>query len=224
MIKAIYFDLFFTLIIPAYEKESNEYDILGLSVNEWEKYAENDVLYRERALGHVKSEMEIINKIVDTIPFSVSEIQREKILAERENRMKTALQNVPKDILEILAQLKAKHIKLGLISNADMIDCKYWEQSKLFPFFDDAVFSCNVKFLKPDRHIYELAMQHLSVLPDESMFVGDGGSEELYGAKSLGMKTIFSESLEIKSEEKRNNIMKYVDYHIKNFAEILNCI
>ena len=224
MIKAIYFDLFFTLIIPAYEKENNEFDILGLSVNEWEKYAENDVLYRERALGHVKSEMEIINKIVDTIPFSVSEIQREKILAARENRMKTALQNVPKDILEILAQLKAKHIKLGLISNADMIDCKYWEQSKLFPFFDEAVLSCNVRFLKPDRHIYELAMQHLSVLPDESMFVGDGGSEELHGAKLVGMKTIFSESLEIKSEEKRNGIMKYADYHIKNFAEILNCL
>ena len=185
MIKAIYFDLFFTLIIPAYEKANNEFDILGLSMSEWERYAENDALYRERALGHVKSEMEIINKIVDTIPFSISEIQREKVLAARENRMKKALQNVPKDILEILAQLKAKNVKLGLVSNADMIDCKYWKQSMLFPFFDDTVFSCDVGFLKPDRHIYELAMQHLNVLPGESLFVGDGGSEELYGAKSV---------------------------------------
>ncbi|MGN1179926.1 MAG: HAD family hydrolase [Suilimivivens sp.] len=117
-----------------------------------------------------------------------------------------------------------KNVKLGLISNADMIDCKYWKQSKLFSFFDDAVFSCDVGFLKPDRHIYELAMQHLNVLPGESLFVGDGGSEELYGAKSVGMKTVFSESLEIKSEEKRNGIMKYADYHIKDFAEILNCV
>ena len=39
MIKAIYFDLFFTLIVPAYEKTNNEYDILNLSVSEWEQYA-----------------------------------------------------------------------------------------------------------------------------------------------------------------------------------------
>ena len=33
MIKAIYFDLFFTLIVPAYEKANNEYDLLSLSVS-----------------------------------------------------------------------------------------------------------------------------------------------------------------------------------------------
>ena len=48
MIKAIFFDLFFTLIIPVYEKENNEFDILDLSVHEWEEYAENDSLYQER--------------------------------------------------------------------------------------------------------------------------------------------------------------------------------
>ena len=50
MIKAIYFDLFFTLIIPAYEKTNSEFDILGLSMSEWEKYAEDASLYHERAL------------------------------------------------------------------------------------------------------------------------------------------------------------------------------
>ncbi len=38
MIKAIYFDLFFTLIIPKYENTSNEFNILNISVDEWEKY------------------------------------------------------------------------------------------------------------------------------------------------------------------------------------------
>lgn len=53
MINAIYFDLFFTLIVPAYEKANNEYDLLSLSVSEWEQYAENDILYHERALGFI---------------------------------------------------------------------------------------------------------------------------------------------------------------------------
>ena len=63
MIKAIYFDLFFTLIIPTYETENSEYSILNLSIDEWEKYAENEMLYRERALGLVKTEVDKIISI-----------------------------------------------------------------------------------------------------------------------------------------------------------------
>ncbi|MCM1039690.1 MAG: HAD-IA family hydrolase [Ruminococcus sp.] len=224
MIKAIYFDLFYTLIIPAYDKENNEFEIVNLSMREWEKYAEADFLYQERALGLVKSEAEIIEKIVANIPFDISDIQKEKLLIAREKRMKTALQSVSDSIINVLKELKSKNIKLGLISNADIIDCKYWKQSSLALFFDDTIFSCNVGLLKPDEHIYELAMQHLGVLPNESLFVGDGGSEELYGAKAVGMKTMFTEALETKSSEQRNCIMGNADYHIKDFVEILKYI
>ena len=224
MIKAIYFDLFFTLIVPTYSKANNEFDILDLSANEWENYAESDVLYQERALGLVKSEKDIIDKIVSTIPFDISDIQKEKVLLARENRMKAALKNVSMDIIDVLKKLKDKNIKLGLISNADVIDCKYWNQSQLSPIFDDVIFSCNVGVLKPNRKIYELAMQHLNVLPSECMFVGDGGSNELYGAKSVGMKTVYTEALEVKTDEKRICIMEYADYYVKYFREILNCI
>jgi len=224
MIKAICFDLFFTLIIPAYDIENNEFDIVNLSMREWERYAEADYLYQERALGLVSSEAEIIEKIVAHIPFNVSDIQKEKLLIARENRMKKALQSVSGNIINVMEVLKSKNIKIGLISNADMIDCKYWKQSCLAPFFDDTIFSCNVGLLKPDEGIYELAMRHLDVLPGECLFVGDGGSNELYGAKKVGMKTVFTEALEIKSSEKRNSIIKNADYHIRDFAEILNYI
>ena len=138
--------------------------------------------------------------------------------------MKAALQNVSMDIIDVLKKLKDNDIKLGLISNADVIDCKYWNQSQLSPIFDDVIFSCNVGMLKPDRKIYELAMQHLNVLPSECLFVGDGGSNELCGAKSVGMKTVFTEALDVKTDEKRIRIMEHADYCVKYFREILNCI
>ena len=221
MIRAIYFDLFFTLIIPVYDKVNNEFNILNLSAGEWEKYAENEVLYRERALGLVKNETEIIDKIISLMPFKVSAVQKEKVLYAREERMKNALQMVSKEILNVLQKLESMDIKLGLISNADSIDCKYWEQSPLFQYFHDAVFSCNVGMLKLDKQIYELAMQRLNVSPEQCLFVGDGGSNELYGAKSAGIGTVFSEMLEIKSIEQRKNIMKYADYHISHMNELL---
>ena len=119
MIKAIYFDLFFTLIVPTYEKSNNEYDILNLSVGEWEQYAENDILYHERALGYVKTEKEIIDKIISLMPYEVSVAQKEQVLFAREQRMKNALKMISKEILDTLEKLKLKDIKLGLISNAD---------------------------------------------------------------------------------------------------------
>ena len=224
MIKALYFDLFFTLIVPTYQNKDNEFGILNLSVAEWENYAENDVLYKERALGLIASEEVIIDKIISTIPFNVSRSQKEKVLLAREDRMKSALQNVSIDIIDTLKSIKDKNVKLGLISNADVIDCKHWNQSQLSTLFDDAIFSCNVGMLKPDRRIFELAMNRLNVLPSECMFIGDGGSNELYGAKSVGMKTIFTEALEVKTDKKRISIMEYADYHVKHFREILNCI
>lgn len=222
MIKAIYFDLFFTLIVPAYEKTNNEYDILNLSVSEWEQYAENDILYHERALGFVKTEIEIIDKIMSLMPFEVSAVQKEQVLFAREQRMKNALTMISKEVLDTLQKLKLKDIKLGLISNADCIDCKYWNQSPLFKYFDDSIFSCNVGLLKPDRQIYELAMQRLNVFPEQCLFVGDGGSNELCGAKTAGMGTVFSEMLETKNAEQRKSIIKYADYHIKHINELFN--
>ncbi|MDE6607461.1 MAG: HAD family hydrolase, partial [Lachnospiraceae bacterium] len=106
--------------------------------------------------------------------------------------------------------------------NADCIDCKYWNQSPLFRYFNDSIFSCNVGLLKPDKQIYELAMQRLSVSPEQCLFIGDGGSNELCGAKSAGMGTVFSEMLETKDAEQRKTIIKYADYHIKHINELFN--
>lgn len=205
-------------------EKNNEYDILNLSVDEWEQYAENDILYRERALGFVKTEIEIIDKIMSLMPFEVSVVQKEQVLFAREQRMKNALKTISKDILDTLQELKSKDIKLGLISNADCIDCKYWSQSPLFPYFDDAIFSCNVGLLKPDRQIYVLAMQRLNVSPEQCLFVGDGGSNELCGAKSVGMGTVFSEMLETKNAKQKEAIIKYADYHVKHIDELFHCL
>ena len=44
--------------------------------------------------------------------------------------------------------------------------------------------------MKPEKEIYELSLRQLSVSPAESVFVGDGGSNELEGARKAGMTTI----------------------------------
>jgi putative hydrolase of the HAD superfamily len=224
IIKALFFDLFFTLITPKYNSYKNEYDVLGITKDTWEFYAENDVLYHERALGKIKDEKEIIKKIVALMPFHVTEQQQREILILRQNRMKGALMSVDRRILEALTLLHQKDIKLCLISNADIIDRAYWTMSPLSCIFDEAIFSCDIGILKPDKKIYDYAMRCLNVKSNESIFIGDGGSDELNGAKQAGMKTVFAEYLEKKSMAKMRNLLSDSDYHIDRFEELVNII
>ncbi|CUX67864.1 Alpha-D-glucose-1-phosphate phosphatase YihX [Clostridium sp. C105KSO15] len=223
MTKAVFFDLFFTLIYPSYSI-GNEYDVLGISSSEWESYAENNILYDERAKGKIRNEREIIDRIVNIMPYKVTEEQKRKILLKREERMKRTLLSVDNNVLEILGRVREKGVKIGLISNADIIDIKYWNDSPLSSFFDSVIFSCDVGILKPETEIYQLAMKRLNVRPEESIFIGDGGSNELFGARRAGMKTIFSEYLDCKSKIQKEMIIKYSDYHIESFDDILKYI
>ncbi|MDE0965358.1 MAG: HAD-IA family hydrolase [Candidatus Latescibacteria bacterium] len=51
-------------------------------------------------------------------------------------------------------------------------------------------FFCDVGFMKPEPAIYHLACEHLQVSPTETLFVGDGGSDEFQGAAAVGMQPI----------------------------------
>ncbi|ABX41925.1 HAD family hydrolase [Lachnoclostridium phytofermentans] len=224
MVKAIFFDLFFTLIVPNYLEENNEYDVLKLSKEEWESYAENDVLYQERALGIVNDEVSIVKKILELMSYEATEEQITEIINRRNDRMKRALDTVDEEIIDTLRSLKSMEIKICLISNADCMDCKFWNQSPLSKFFDYAVFSCNVGMLKPESGIYNYALNRIGVKPEDSLFVGDGGSEELFGAKRVGMKTVFTEYLDKKEDKKGKELMLEADYYIDKFSDLLKII
>jgi ribosomal protein S18 acetylase RimI-like enzyme len=86
-----------------------------------------------------------------------------------------------------LEDLRDNEIKLGLISNCTEEEIRGWSKCELAPYFDHVIFSYQVKMAKPDVRIYELACEQLSVLPEEALFIGDGGSDELNGANNAGL-------------------------------------
>jgi len=58
------------------------------------------------------------------------------------------------------------------------------------PGIDQVVLSYETGMQKPDSRIYQTAVKLLGVVSDECVFVGDGGSSELEGAKAVGMRAI----------------------------------
>lgn len=94
---------------------------------------------------------------------------------------------IDEGILQMLSSLKQQGLKLCLCSNCSADEVEGLFTSSLLPCFDAVVLSYQVGLIKPDKQIYLHCANALSVLPEECLFVGDGGSKELFGAQSAGM-------------------------------------
>ncbi len=94
------------------------------------------------------------------------------------------------EALPTLAALRARGLKVGLITDCTPDTPDRWAESPLAPHVDAPVFSSVVRMKKPDPRIYALACARLGVAPAEVLYVGDGGSGELTGATACGMKAV----------------------------------
>ncbi|CAG0934653.1 FMN hydrolase / 5-amino-6-(5-phospho-D-ribitylamino)uracil phosphatase [Thermoflexales bacterium] len=97
-------------------------------------------------------------------------------------------------LIEYARLLRARY-KTGILSNAwpeARRAVQAWVNEEVF---DDLVFSAEVGLAKPDRHIYELALDRLHVRPVEAIFIDDGqGNVE--AAQAIGMAGIRFETTE----------------------------
>jgi putative hydrolase of the HAD superfamily len=94
------------------------------------------------------------------------------------------------DAVEVLSSLKSKGSRTALISNCSLAVPVIWKDTPLAPLIDVTVFSCVAGLRKPDPRIYELAAKQLAVKPENCLYIGDGGSQELTGAASVGMHPV----------------------------------
>jgi putative hydrolase of the HAD superfamily len=98
---------------------------------------------------------------------------------------------VPRDgVLETLDALAGRGIKRGLISNTAPVVSGLWPESVFAGHLDSIVLSANVHLRKPDPAIYLLACNQLGVRPEDCLYIGDGGANELTGAANVGMTPI----------------------------------
>jgi len=207
-------------VTPKYSDLRNENDVLKITKEEWEKYAEDNELYIARATGKEKSPEKIIDEIIEKIKIEVNDCNKKEILKLREERFKVSLINVDPTIIDVLLEIRKRGKKICLLSNADIIDVMHWDKSPLNELFNETIFSYKVGYLKPQREIYNIALKKMKVTPEKCVFIGDGGSDELKGAKELGMHTILTGHLLKRDEKQHNEIRKFADYYIEDFIEI----
>ena len=98
--------------------------------------------------------------------------------------------NIPAESLQLLEALKAEGIKIGLITNTFNDERDKIRECPLFPYFDAALISFEQGICKPDVELFRRMTEALQVAPEECLYVGDGGSRELYAARDFGMQAV----------------------------------
>ncbi len=91
-------------------------------------------------------------------------------------------------LLDFLRSLRGK-VKVGMISNAWSGLREYILSKKFEDAFDVMIISAEVKAMKPDARIFEIALEKLAALPSESVFLDDF-PENVQAARSVGMQAI----------------------------------
>jgi len=190
--KAVLFDLFGTLVENFNGSEYENVLMKMASVVSVPK-ADFQRLWRdtfiERNTGVHPTPQHSIRYICEQLNIRVSDTLVEKAARIRLDYTLHSLE--PRsDVVDTLKNLQSQGLKTGLISDCTGDIPMVWEQTKFAGVFDATVFSCEVLTKKPDPQIYRIATQSLGVKPQECIFVGDGGSGELTGARKVGMSPV----------------------------------
>ncbi len=94
--------------------------------------------------------------------------------------------------LEVLEYLKYNDIKLGLITNGSVhSQNSKIDQAKIRTYFDAILVSEEVQIMKPDKRIFELALEILTVSSNSSWYVGDHPINDVQGALDAGLNAIW---------------------------------
>ena len=112
---------------------------------------------------------------------------------------------------DILIYLKSKGYRLGVISNG--LTIKQWEKLirlNLHHFFDEIITSEEVGFEKPNKRIFEEALNKMKCKAGKSIMVGNKYEVDIEGAIGAGMSAILVNS-NIPEKEKQKIKDKNLD-------------
>lgn len=184
------FDLFHTLV--SFKSDGiaglSTSEILGIPEADWNKllWDFSDRRLRQDLNDDAATVRELAHRHDASIP-------EEKILAaatSRADRFRDSLLHPLPHRVDVIRQLHARGHTLVLLSNADSMEKRTWQHSPFAPFFTTALFSCDIGHVKPEPEAYQLALGGAS--PKQATFIGDGGSDELEGARACAIPTIMT--------------------------------
>jgi putative hydrolase of the HAD superfamily len=190
-VQSVVFDLFHTLVDPegfrptGFHRAEKIADIFHLDRQRFREYWE--ATKHERCTNRSKKTLdyvlEYVSKANGIAPGKGDVIMAELILGRYQD---LAIEKPRQQVKDAVLALRDSGIKLGLLTNADEREARKWPGSPLAMLFDASCFSFSIGYEKPEKEAYTAILQKLRAAAENSIYVGDGGSDELRGAKEAG--------------------------------------
>ena len=189
MIRAVIFDMYETLIThyrcPLYFSAQMAADA-GIPAVDFQR------LWRATEEDRTTGRLTLEDALADILR---AHGRYDPVLVETLVRRRTAskedcFRHLHEGILPMLSALKERGMLVGLISNCFSEEAAVIRRTVLYPFFDAPLLSWEEGLQKPDTAIFRRCVERLGVVPEECLYVGDGGSHELETARRLGMTAL----------------------------------
>jgi putative hydrolase of the HAD superfamily len=204
MIKAVFFDLYFTLVCydpPQEEIEAGLLHKFGIEISaenlRQPLVKANELIYLaliNRPLNQRSNEetMALYAQYHRNILKGASIKADEKIIMGLLDGMlhakyKLALYD---DVIPVLDALKKRGLIVGLISNVERSMSAALGELGLTPKLDVVVTSLDAGANKPKPGIFQFALRKAGVQPAEAIYVGDQYQVDVAGARGAGLKAI----------------------------------
>ncbi|MFP3465363.1 HAD family hydrolase [Leifsonia sp. SIMBA_070] len=111
-------------------------------------------------------------------------------LAAMEHEFLRAAAHPAPGMLPLLADLRARDVRLALLSNCSVSVRFALDGAGVTDAFDLVLLSCDAGRVKPDAEFFRLALAEVKAPPSASLYVADGVGGELEAAAALGMRAI----------------------------------
>lgn len=97
------------------------------------------------------------------------------------------------EVLALVAKAKENGLKTAVFSNVIEPTYNVLAQAGYYDYFDETIASCKVGLAKPEKEIYELALERLHTTAGQSLFIDDK-QKNLDPAIEMGFKTILAQN------------------------------
>lgn len=209
-----YTDLFFDLDHTLWDFELNSketmqelfitYQMANLGISDFDAFfniytAHNHRLWDRYAKGFIKQDELRWKRIyLSLLDFKIA---NEKLSREMSVAFLQILPTKKKLFpytIEILTYLKNKDYKMHLITNGfESVQFQKIQNAEIAPFFSQVITSEASNSLKPNKEIFEFALNNANAKLDQSIMIGDNESADIQGGINIGMDTIFVNHLKV---------------------------
>ncbi len=119
---------------------------------------------------------------------------------EAEHRRENLWSDMPAEVPGALGRLHDAGYRMAVISNAEPNLRNRIAAAGLEPFFETLIISAEVGVEKPERAIFDVALERVAVSPEHAIHVGDFFSLDVVGARSVGIVPVLFDAANLSAD------------------------